>query len=343
LIDLNVSTFPLLLSELRLIVAVWEPLDLVWCIPSGSDPFTTSLHLQLDHGTITRPHLPLEALLAFQDSIQRAIQRALATPTNAFYEGCLTHGTARATLSLTHRHWWQRRLLQHTPDLLAEATGSSVILYYKSVAIILSQASMKALHRDFITHVGTSSYDLVSAVDAIIAFRRANQRFLSRNPLTAAFMTTPQASLGVTSIPGKIAFRHYLDTTLADMLQGHLAPLVRNIIARTVGQPSLLLQPQDAETGRHMVDAIRSAPFWANWQSCCPSHSWFVQKRPPGQHFTPLSRLPTSMGFATDGESYFQAPDLSDLLEVVTRLRSGLMEGLAQHPLAPHRTQLPPE
>lgn len=36
---------------------------------------------------------------------------------------------------------------------LAEVVGRSVILTYKDVAIILSQAAIKGLHKEFVTHM----------------------------------------------------------------------------------------------------------------------------------------------------------------------------------------------
>jgi hypothetical protein len=244
-------------------VTIWEPIDSEWCLPRSTDPAASQFHLQLDHGTITRIAPLLDMHRALQNDVRSAIQRALANPHDAFSEGCLVHGTARAP-----RNWWHRRLLQHTPDLLAEATGSSVILYYKNLAIILSQSSVKTLHRSFVTRVNASKFDLVSEVDAIIAFRQLAHKMLSPNPLTAAFQATPQAAPGVTSIAGKIAFRHFLDTNMADLLAGASGAQVR-AITRTVGQPNLPLQPHDEALGNDMIDIIRTMPAWANWESCC--------------------------------------------------------------------------
>ena len=88
----------------------------------------------------------------------------------------------------TLRNWWRRHLLQYTLALFAEVAGSSIILYYKDLAIILSQSSLKALHKAFVTHVEAHRFDLVSDVDAIIAFGCSTHRLLSHNPLTAAFL-----------------------------------------------------------------------------------------------------------------------------------------------------------
>lgn len=202
---------------------------------------------------------------------------------------------------------------------------------------------MKALHRTFATHVGVSRFDLASEVDAIIVFRKSAHRLLSHNPLTAAFMTTPQAAVGVNTIAGKIAFRHFLETMLADLLQGPSAAIVRAIMTRTVNQPSIPFQRQDEEVGTYMINAIRSTPQWATWRSSCQLHTWFVKQHKPGTHYTPLARLATSNCISKDGISYFATPAQPEQLEIVTRLRSGLMAGLSQHSLDSLRSHIPPQ
>jgi hypothetical protein len=270
------------------------------------------------------------------------MERALALPGDSV-NGCVVHDPGPVPSATTSRNWWYRRLLQHTPTLLAEMAGKSIILFYKDLAIMLSRDSVKDLHRNFLTCVGVKIFDLVSEVSAVIAFRRSTHRFLSCNPLTAAFMNTPQARVGLNTIPGKIAFRQYLDASLADLLQGTSAEIVRAIMHRTVNQPSQPFRPQDAVVGTYMVDAIRSAPEWATWQSCCQLHPWFVRQATPGSRYPSIAHLTTSTGAATDGTSYYVVPDRSELLEIVTRLRSGLTAGLQQHPLAALRQHVYPQ
>lgn len=145
----------------------------------------------------------------------------------------------------------QTTTLVHS-DLLA-----LLILYYKNLAIILSQASLRALHRAVATQVGVNRFELASEVDAIIAFRKSTPRLFSHNPLS---LTTPQAAVGVNTIAGEIAFQHFLDTILADLLQGPWVAIVRAILLWTLNQPSIPFQCQDEEVGNYMVDAIRSTP-----------------------------------------------------------------------------------
>jgi hypothetical protein len=172
MLDLDEQIFPALLKELRLDVVIWTPSNLTWCKPDGGDPSLATFHLQLDHGTIKRVRPRLDAHRSLQDVVRHAM--ALATAARGEVpNGCVPHGPLRAPAKLSLRNWWHHRLLQHTPDLLAEMKGTSIILYYKDVAIILSQASVKALHRTFATHVGISKFDLASEVDAFIAFRKS--------------------------------------------------------------------------------------------------------------------------------------------------------------------------
>jgi hypothetical protein len=326
-----VATLPDLLNELRLNVTIWEPLDPDWCFTNGSDLFQTALHLQLNHGIISRMRPPLDDYQILQESVRIAMERALAAPTDASPAGCAVHGSARiSSINL----WWQRRLLQHTPDILAEAMGTDIIAYYKDIAITLSQSSVKALHRSFVTTVGASMFELLSTVPAGISFRKSSHRLLSLNPLTAAYLATSPSD-GVRTIAGKIAFRHFLESRLTDLLQGPSAAQTRAILSRTVGQPDLPLQPwQDDVVGQSMLDTLRASSLTV-WRSCCPLNSWYTRENSPGSHYTTLACLPIATGFATDGVNFFAVPGKHELLEAVTRIRSGLMDGLINYSLAP--------
>jgi hypothetical protein len=264
ILELNEATLPEQLLGLRLEASMWRPLNLEWSILDGRDPLTAQFRLQLSHGTIKRIMPPLGAYRVLQDIVRLSMQRALGLPADSVI-GCVVHDLGRVPSATNTRNWWNRRLLQHTPTLLAEVAGESITLYYKDLAIMLSRDSIKALHRNFITCVGVKIFDLVSEVPAIKAFRRSTHRFLSRNPLTAAFMNAPQAEVGLNTIPDKIAFRHFLEASLADLLQSTSAEIVRAIMHRTVNQPSQPLRSQDAVVGNYMVDAIHSAPEWATW------------------------------------------------------------------------------
>ncbi len=117
---------------------------------------------------------------------------------------------------------------------------------------------------------------------------------LSLNSLTAAYLATSPPD-GVRTIAGKIAFRLIV--------------------------------------GQSMLDALR-ASSWAVWSSCYLLNSWYTRDISPGSHYTTLFCLPTTTGYATDGVNFFAVPEKHKLLEVVTRIRSGLMDGLTNHPLA---------
>lgn len=130
---------------------------------------------------------------------------------------------------------------------------------------------------------------------------------------------------------------------LADLLQDPSAAIVRAIMTRTVNQPSIPFQRQDEEVGTYMINAIRSTPQWATWRSSCQLHTWFVKQHKPGTHYTPLARLATSNCISKDGISYFATPAQPEQLEIVTRLRSGLMAGLSQHSLDSLRSHIPPQ
>lgn len=92
-----------------------------------------------------------------------------------------------------------------------------------------------------------------------------------------------------------------------------------------------------------MVDALRSTQDWATWRSCCPIHMWFALQHAPGTVVTPLVRLAATYGTATDGISYFETPTQPELLEIVTKLRSGLVAGLKHHPFDSLKSTVPPQ
>lgn len=130
------------------------PLILERCYSDNPESYTTQYLLQLDHGALKRINPPTDTYRMMQAVVVAAMRQFLDHEDSS-PDGCGVHCYDRTPVQVSLRKWWHRRLLQHTPYLLAEVVGRSVILTYKDVAIILSQAAIKGLHREFVTHMQT--------------------------------------------------------------------------------------------------------------------------------------------------------------------------------------------
>jgi hypothetical protein len=85
--------------------------------------------MQLDHGAITRIRPPLEAHRLLQNSVRLAMGLVRAVRCNILPDECAVHGLARTPCAASLSNWWHRRLLQHTPDLLAELVGMYIVVF----------------------------------------------------------------------------------------------------------------------------------------------------------------------------------------------------------------------
>jgi hypothetical protein len=206
--------------------------------------------------------------------------------------------------------------------------------------IILFQSAVRDLHRSFLTHVGASSSDLVSGVQAVLVCRPP-LRQLSRNPLTALYLDTDKTQIGQ-DIAGAPPFRAYLEHIFADLLSGPSADLTQKILSRTVDHPEEPFEAQDAHFGDLLMDSLRDQPNWTLWRPCCSYSSWYLQHPPPGTHHNTLETLVTSGSLITDGTAFYSPPPVKGTRTLVDSLHHGLMEGLRHHRLVDLIPRHPP-
>jgi hypothetical protein len=226
-----------------------------------------------------------------------------------YTRGLLSSSAQAQGLNAPSKRWWYQRLLQYVSDFSAEGHGDRLLLYYKDMSIRLSKATLRELHRSFVTTIELSQHDLIDRVLGTLSVSERPQRWLTHNPLTAAFLHSGQ-EMDLSSPVGKQALKVYLDIRFACQLLGPTGTEVQNILTMTVENPEDPLPPIVEHKGRLLFQQLLAHYNRSFWQPCCSLSSWSTQQTEPGVIFYSLDQITNqTTGIMFNAGGYHEGPN----------------------------------